>query len=279
MFPLRLSILFFTCLTQLDCAGQSDLTLIESASRALRKKDTSQTVRALEQFGKQNPTSGLLLILNQRLAEIYIRRQLYDSALAKLQYAFRLEPKDYFTWRNIDSFGNLVTRYQFASAKADICVLLSEVYRLEGNRTASLRYLQLADTFFLPTYGGCANGMIMYRTFLSVKYSDHYLQFGDTAKAISRLLDYFMSGEPFSDKAAYKLRDILRRKYSRQQIAQEIERAISAAQIVRGKKKDEPEEFFSFTLFGHLIRRRAYTSLTEHQARLRKNEYLRILQT
>ncbi len=274
----RLTLLFFTCLTQFNCVGQSDLSLLATASKALKKADTTQAVAALEQFSNQNPTSGLLLILNQRLAEIYINRKQYDSALTKLQYAFRFKPKDSFTWSNIDSFDNLVTRYQFASAKADVCVLLSEVYRLQGNRTSSLRYLQLADSAFLPTYGGCANGMIMYRTFLSLKYADHYLQFGDTVKAVGRLFDYFMSGESFADKAAYKLRDILRQKYSRQQIAQEIERGISKARIIEGKH-EEPDKIFSVTLFGHEIRRRAYTSLAEHQARLRKASNLQILQT
>ncbi len=268
--------MFFTCLIQFDCVGQSDLSLLATASKALKQADTTQAVAALEQFSNQNPTSGLLLILNQRLAEIYIKRKQYDSALAKLQYASRFKPKDYFTWSAIDSFGNLVTSYQFASAKADLCVLLSEVYRLRGDRAASLRYLQLADTAFLPTYGGCANGMIMYRTFLSLKYTDHYLQFGDTARAVSRLLDYFMSGESFSDKAAYKLRNILKQKYSRQQIAQEIERGISAARIVNGKN-DEPDKVLSLTLFGHEIRQRAYASLAEHQARLRKAPNLQIM--
>jgi len=122
-----------------------------------------------------------------------------------------------------------------SSIKADICVTLSKAYFLLDDNSTALEYLKLADTKYLPSFGGCANGMIMYKTKLSLDFADYYLLTGDTLKAIDRLIEFFLSNERYDDMVTAKLKSILLLKYSQKEITAEINSGIETMRIVKGQ--------------------------------------------
>lgn len=172
------------------------------------------------------------------------------ASINNLKNALLRDPKIVYIIRGTDSCG-LFDRDDISSVKADICVSLSKLYEYSGESQMALDYLDLADNNYLPSYGGCANGMIMYRTYLSIKYADFYLRMGDTTKAISRLLQYYMSGESYSIEVAQKLKKLLLQKYSQREINLEIEKAIGTIKVEKRSKDNEYRRIYLFTLFGH----------------------------
>ena len=109
---------------------------------------------------------------------------------------------------------------------------LGEISIKKNEFDEALKFLKLADTKFLPRHGGCANGMIMSRTYVSLKYADLYLRIGDITSALNRLLDYLLLGEGYSAEAAYKLRNLLLKKYSQKQINKELDKNLNKTKII-----------------------------------------------
>jgi len=257
--------------------AQYGFDLIDSATRSFCSGDTNATIKYLKRYSDKYPDNANTLLANHRLGEFYAQEKDYQAALTLLTSSLTLEPKIAFVSKDTDGC-KLFERNDFSSAKADICVTLSNLHQRLGDNAKALHYLNLADNEYLPSYGGCANGMIMYKTYLSLKFADFYLTTGDTTKAINRLLEYFMSGEYYSLQVAQKLKDLLQYKYSQKQIEAEIEKAIATIRLNKKFEDGATVSVYSFTLFGH-TRRLPFDKLKENKKYLRKNESLNLLKS
>ena len=273
MKGLLLTILFFSILTTTS-VGQNDAKIyygsdvLKQAECSFCNGDTSQTIKTLENYIDNFPSIGTTLLISKRLAELYLATDNSQLAISLLTKAIEIKPtKGYFIY--MDSCG-LYNGLDPASIKADICVSLSKIFASLGDKLTASEYLNLADTKYLPSYGGCANGMIMYKTKLSLDFADYYLLTGDTTKAIDRLMEFFLSNEPYDDKVTAKLKSILLLSYSQQQITTEINNGIKTMRIVK-EKESEPENILLMTFFGRTIKKSAYKDLKFYKDIYRKN--------
>lgn len=273
MTRLLLTILFSSLLTTVSVA-QNDTTIsygyriLKDAANSFCKGDTSQTIKILEKYIEKFPNNGTTILISKRLAELYFTSGKTKQAIALLTKAFAIKPTNgCYIYK--DSCG-LFTGLDYASIQAEICVTLSKIYTSLGDNATALKYLNLADTKYLPSYGGCANGMIMYKTKLSLDFADYYMLTGDTTKAIDRLIDFFLSNESYDDKVTAKLKSILRLSYSQQQITTEINNGIKTMRIVKGKE-GEPENMLLMTFFGRTIKKSAFKDLKFYQEIYRRN--------
>lgn len=268
--------MFFGIILQtINLAAQSEFDLINQAKRAYCSGDTLQTIRHLESYTERYPENGKAVVVSLRLSDFYINSKAYQSAVSKLKQALDTHPKNgYFFFRDTC---NLFSEIDLAALQAEICVKLSDVFIVLGDFEQGLNFLTLADTKYLPGYGGCANGMIMYRTKLSLNFAELYLKMGDTTKAIDRLLDYFMSNEYYDKAVTQKLKTILLTHYDQRTINREIEQGIKKMKFIKGAGKKEPEKILCLTLFGHTLRLPVYASLDDHKKMIRGNKNLQLL--
>ncbi len=258
------------------CFGQPASALLSSASQALTQLDTNAAIGYLEDFAQKYPSSAAIYITNQRLAEMYISRKNYDSARAKLLYAVSFKSShDANTYREIfDSLDNLGSFAKNYFTDIGNYLLLSRVFELQNNNRKALQYLNLADTICHKKHGDCGNDLINCESYVSLSFADHYIRTGDTVKAISRLVQYFLAGEHYSYEAAKKLKQVLHYKYSIKEIKQEIDRGI-ASSIVRDGGKNEPRKVFCFTIFGCTICKNATHTDREAWIKiLKQSDYL-----
>lgn len=280
MRGLLLTILFSSTLTTTS-VGQNDakidygLGLLKQAESSFCNGDTSQTIRILENYIDKFPNIGTTLLISKRLAELYLKTDNPELAINLLTKTIDIKPtKGYFIYK--DSCG-LFNGLDPASIKADICVTISKIYTLRRDNLTALKFLNLADTEYLPSYGGCANGMIMYRTKLSLDFADYYLQNGDTSKAIDRLIYFFLSDETYDDIVTERLKSILLLTYTQKQITDEVENCINSMQIIHtidnvdGTEPIAGETLF-MTLFGRTIHKSVYKDLKFHKSYYRKHK-------
>lgn len=280
MRRLLLTILFISTLTTTS-VGQNDAKIdfgsdvLKQAESSFCNGDTSQTIRILENYIDKFPNIGTTLLISKRLAELYLKTDNTELAINLLTKTIEIKPtKGYFIYK--DSCG-LFKGLDPASIKADICVTISKIYTLRGDNLTALKFLNLADTEYLPSYGGCANGMLMYRTKLSLDFADYYLQNGDTSKAIDRLINFFLSDEEYDNIVAERLKSILLLTYSQKQITDEVNNCINSMQIIHtidnvdGTEPIAGETLF-MTLFGRTIHKSAYKDLKFHKSYYRKHK-------
>jgi tetratricopeptide (TPR) repeat protein len=265
---------FLVCILT-NSFAQYGFDLIDSATHSFCTGDTTATIKYLKRYSDKYPDNANALLVNHRLADFIIHSGNYQSALTLLTTTLTLNPQTGFANKETDGC-KLFERNDYSSAKADICVTLSNLYERPGDNKKALEYLKMADTKYLPSYGGCTNGTIMYRTYLSLMFAGFYIKTGDTTKAINRLLEYFMSGEYYSLEVAQKLKELLRFKYSQRQIEQEIEKAIVTIRHIKSFEGGETVNAYSFTLFGY-TQRLPFDKLQENKKFLRKNQNLNIL--
>lgn len=251
---LLLSLLLF--FTVPCCFAQPESSLLNLASRALTLHDTNAAIGHLEDFAKTYPRSSAIYVTNQRLAEMYISRKNYDSALAKLSYAVSFKAAGYSDLKMLDSFNNLGGSVKNYFIAINNYLLLSRVFELQNDNRKALQYLNLADTICHKKHGECGNDLINCLSYVSLSFADYYIRNGDTNKAISRLVQDFAGGEHYSYEAAKKLKQVLHYKYNIEEIKQEIDHGI-ASSIVRDGGKNEPRKVFCFTIFGCTIRKNA----------------------
>lgn len=273
MKRLLLTILFFSGLTAIS-VGQNDAIIdygsdiLKQAEGSFCNGDTSQTIQIFENYIDKFPNIGTTLLISKKLAELYLATDKTELAISLLTKTIELKPtKGYFIYK--DSCG-LYSGLDPASIKADICVTLSKIYTLRGDNLNALEFLNLADTKYLPSYGGCANGMIMYKTKLSLDFADHYLLTGDTTKAIDRLIEFFLSNEPYDDIVTDKLKSLLLLSYSQQQITTEINNGIKTMRIIKGQG-NEPDNILLITFFGRTVKKAAFKDLKFYKDIYHKN--------
>jgi tetratricopeptide (TPR) repeat protein len=272
MKGLLVTILFFSILTTIS-VGQNNskidygLDILKQAESFFCKGDTIQTIKTLENYIDQFPNLGTTLLVSKRLAELYLATDKSELAISLLTKMIDIKPiKGYYICK--DNCG-LYNGLDHSTIKADLCVILSKTYTLRGDNLTALQFLNLADTKYLPSYGGCANGMIMYKTKLSLDFADLYLLTGDTTKAIDRLIEYFLSNESYDDIVTNKLKSILLLSYSQPQITTEINNGLNTMRIVKGQE-NEDENILLITFFGRTVKKRAYKDLKFYKERYPK---------
>ena len=137
------------------------------------------------------------------------------------------------------------------SIKADICILISDLCIATNQLQKSFKYLELASSDYFPRYGGCANGMFMYQTKLSIHFADYYVKIGEKHKAIEVLLENFLANESYDKAASRKLKKILLTKYSQNYINKEITNGIenlTFEENVNAKEQKIQMTFFNKTI-------------------------------
>jgi len=280
MRRLLLTILFFSILT-ITSVGQNDtridfgLDILKQAESSFCNGDTSQTIKILESYIEKFPNIGTTLFISKRLAELYLKTDNTELASNLLSKTFEITPTEgYFIYK--DSCG-LYSGLNPASIKADICVVISKIYTLRGDYPSAIKFLNLADTEYLPSYGGCGNGMLMYKTNLSLHYADLYLQTGDTSKAVDRLINFFLSDEGYDNLVTLRLKSILLLSYTQKQITDEVNNCISSMQIIHTiDNVDTSEPIASKTLFmplfGRTIQKSAHQDLKFYKSYYKKHK-------
>lgn len=244
--------------TQQSIVEEYGLAVLKQAGKLFCEGDTLHTIETLENYVEKYSYTGTALLVGKRLADLYVANGDTQKAIGLLTKLLDSKPtKGYFTYT--DSCG-LFRMIDPESTKADMCVLCSKIYDSLGDHTTALEYLNFADTRYLPSYGGCANGMIMYRTKLSLDFADHYLLVRDTAKAIDRLVQYFLSNEFYEKQVTAKLKAILLQCYSPQQIEDEVNKCIRTMHISKSEKY-ESEYILTLTFFGRIIKKSASDKL------------------
>jgi len=148
-----------------------------------------------------------------------------------------------------------------SSLKADICIVISQLYSSFGKKGRAISYLDLASWQHLPRYGGCLNGMIMYRTKLSIHYANYYLKIGAYDKAVDHLLNYFLSNESGQLAVARMLRGILLNQYSQEEITAEVENGL--LNMFEVKKSESNEKEIKLTFFDVTISKYSAADLEE----------------
>ena len=264
------SLLTTTAIGQNDAEQDFGLGILKEAAGSFCKGDTNQTIQTLEAFLAKFPNLGTTVFISKRLSDFYLAQGNTERAMVLLKAVLDDKPPIGSLPRN-NSCG-LYERLHLSPIKAESCVTLSEVYDTIGDTAAALEYLNLADTKYLP-YRDCGNGMMMYRTKLSLDFADHYLHTGDTTKAIDRLIQYFLLNEGYNDAATAMLKSILLFSYSQQQISAEIDNGLKTMKIVKGKEH-EPERILLLTFFGSTVMRRADENLKYYKDRYRKDRYI-----
>jgi tetratricopeptide (TPR) repeat protein len=224
--------------------------IIDSAKNFLCNKDTVAAIRQLELIEKTYPNDAHVLFTSKVLGDLCLMKGETDKALKSLHIALRCPPGPYVRSDN-NACDNLFNRFSPWRGKADVCISISQVFIKRNNFDSSLHYLKLADDRYIP-YRGCVNGIMMYKTNLSLFFADHFIAQGDTVQAINRLIDYLLYVDGDTNAIAKKLKTILRYTYSQQQINDEIEKGLDNLKIVSGKK-DQPKNILEFTLFNHTI--------------------------
>lgn len=280
MKRLLLTILFFSILT-ITSVGQNDAKIdygsdiLKQAEHSFCDGDTSQTIKTLENYIDKFPNIGMTLLISKRLAELYLATDKSQLAVSLLTKAIEIKPAEgYFIYK--DRCG-LYNGLDPASIKADICVTLSKIYTFREDNLIALEFLNLADTKYLPSYGGCANGMIMYKTKLSLDFADYYMLTGDTSKAVDRLINFFLSDESYDNIVTEKLKAVLLLSYTQKQITDEVNNCIKSMQIIHttnivdGHETEVGETLF-MPLFGRTIQKSAYRDLKFYKNYYRKHK-------
>lgn len=258
-----------TSIAQSDSIYTYGLDILKKAENSFCKRDSEQTLKLLEYYTNKFPDKATTILLSKRLSDFYIQSNKKDLAISTLTRALSLKPKGDILFYK-DTCG-LYNKLDYSSIKADICVDLCNIYISLGNNSTALYYLKLADTKYLPTYGGCANGMIMYKTKLSLNFADFYLMVGDTTKAVDRLLEFFLSDEAFSDKVTDKLKSILLTTYTQKQITDEVNKGIATMKIVE-VQNGKTENILQMIFFGRIIKKSVYVNIKRYKDFYKKHK-------
>lgn len=231
------------------CRAQYDCKLIDSAKYAYTHGDTVKAMDYLKQYATSFPQNVGAMYAYRAVGRWYAQKHQPQTAISTFVHILEIKPRYGFVCGQQFAVFDSIEKYSH-TVQADICVYISNMYKKMDDKANALKYLDLADSTYLP-YQGCANGMISYKTKLSLSFADYYLKYGDTAKAMNRLLDFYMSGEGHDYKVAEKLKEVLRYKYTRQQIADEIENGISTLTLAPERSYSSDRKAYWFIIFGH----------------------------
>lgn len=250
------------------------IKLIDSAKVALCENDTAKTIAILEHIEQLYPTDALIISTNKALAHLYIAKGNMEAAREKLIYAFTYIPTTNPLLLDRDTCLEKLRIGAYPQTKADICLALSQLHFREKRFDSTLHYLLLADGQYLP-YQDCVNGINAYRSFLSPYFADYYLAVGDSNKAISRLLDFFMNRDGNIELLTKKLKSILLQKWTQEEINKQVQKGIRQMKFT---KEDDDHFTVSLTLFGHTIKSPGYGNTQDYEVIYKQHPGIKILQ-
>ena len=249
------------------------IELVDSAKLAFCNNDTAKTIFFLEKIERDYPVDGVIIMSNKILGELYSAMGRDMEAKSKFFYALSYKPATFMTLRDADICDKIINNYSGPAAKADLCVAISQLYLKQKQFDSSLYYLNLADNDYLP-YRGCGNGVIMYKSFLSMHFADHYLAAGDTTHAISRLLDFFMKPDGSPILLTNKLKALLLHKWTQAEITNQVDQGFKNFTY---HKTENGGYTISVNLFGHTVKDYCYGSIKSYKQFYKKDRSLMIL--
>jgi tetratricopeptide (TPR) repeat protein len=256
------------------CSAQDVSNSLDSIKYSLINGDTSTAILHLENFERNYSNNFLLSYTNDLLGDLYDKTGKSTKSFEKRKKALDFRPTD-FSYKGIDSnYIFLFDKRNYSTIRANACIKISEVYIKQSNMDSSLKYLKLADDKYLP-YKDCVNGMLMYRSFLSFKFCDHYLHFGDTTNAIKRLFRYFLEVDGNAFAVTKKLKELLLKKYSQEQIELEVKKSIEKCKIIKDKYSEV--KLIRFVMFNEKIYMRFDDSNGSPKNQLRTNKLVKLL--
>lgn len=208
-----------------------------------------QTLSLLEEYAEKYPATSMALCAKMRIARLYCNIYQQEKAINLLKQALDIKPIT--RGCNYSPKCNMLENLHLSQEKAEICIVISEIYQSQKDSTNALAYLGIAKTKYFPRLD-CGNGILMYHTRLSLAYAHCYLKFGKDERAIEKLLEYIFYGEGHSFAAAKLLRSILRKKFTQQQIEDEVRKAVGNIQKVTTSSKSMFRDY-QMTCFGKTI--------------------------
>lgn len=248
--------------------------LLDNATLAFCDGDTAKAISFYETIAKDHPNDAMVVMTNRILGDLYRIKGAVKEAKETMLHAFYYKPENYPFVREVDC-PKMNYKYNISTAKADLCVAISQLYLSQRQYDSSVFFLEQADKEYLP-YKECANGIYTYKSFLSTYFADTYLAMGDTTKAIARLLDFFMNQEANRALLTGKLKSIVLEKWTQEEINKEVRAGLKKMKFV-DKGYNQFDIFF--TLFGHTIKAYGYGSTRLCRKLYKNDKSLKILLT
>lgn len=234
---------------QNSSAGNMGLGILLKAESAFCSGKQLQALRLLEEYTDKYPATKMALCAKMRIARLYCNIYQQEKAINLLKLALDIKPIT--RGCNYSPKCNMLDNLHISQEKAEICIVISEIYQSQKDSTNALAYLELAKTKYFP-HTGCGNGILMYHTRLSLAYAHCYLKFGKDDRAIEKLLEYIFYGEGYSIAAAKLLRSILRKQFTQPQIEDEVKKAVGNIQKVTNSSKSTFRDY-QMTCFGKTV--------------------------
>lgn len=247
--------------------------MLQDAKTVFCQGDTAGAISLLEKIGQQYPSDALVMYANKALARLCIIKGQAELAKDKLLYALYYSPSNAPVINLSKECTNLISTDLPDRLRADICVVLSQLYQGRQQYDSAFYYLKLADSDLLP-YRDCGNGIEMYRSYLSGLFADHYLSTGDTTSAINRLLDYMLNPNGNTKQLIAKLKPLLLQKWTQQEINRQIDYAIRNPVYT---EIADNEYNIAFTLFGHTISEHWYSKTRDTRKIYSENKGFQLL--
>lgn len=256
------------------CSAQDSLPSPTNIRHSLSVADTATAIQQLEWLEKTYPDNVIIYFTNKLLGERYYKKGFINKSLEKRRHALVFKPTGFGIIANKEDYLFLVNSIRYPELKASICIQISELYRAQNNKDSSLAYLLLADNKYLA-YQDCGNGILMYKSYLSFKFCDHYLKFNDTTSAIKRLLHYFLETDGNARAVTNKLKELLLTRISQDQLRSDILQAIEKSKLQ--KRDRNGHVWIVFKLYSETIHEYYDEAFKDHKKQLRSNRFISIL--
>lgn len=254
------------------CIAQNQTGILNNLKYSINSGDITEAINSLEDFESSYQSNFLVYYTNYLLSDLYFTKGQKAKAQEKRLHILEFKPTDFSVPIAEESYKFLMDSLYYPTLKATVCIKISEMYMDLNERDSSIKYLNLADDKFLP-FKDCGNGILMYKSFLSFKFTNHYLKFRDTTSAINRLLHYFLETDGDALKVTNRLKELLLARYTQKEIKTEIDKAIVASRLI---KTDSGSKYIQFVLFGETLH--TYFSNKQSKKRqLKMNRFISIL--
>jgi tetratricopeptide (TPR) repeat protein len=154
----------------------------------------------------------------------------------------------------------------YALYKNNSCNILAEIALDEKDYKNALRYTQMADTEY-PYVHFCGNEYEANDIHMAVMYAKCYSGLGDSDRAIQTLMPHCIeNGFANNSRLIEQLCEMLKKKYSREEIKQEINNAISGIYLKEIKRRDYVNSNYYTKMFNTELELGTYS---------RENDYLK----
>jgi tetratricopeptide (TPR) repeat protein len=229
--------------------------LLNKAIAALCKGDTIKSLQRLQQYETLCCSDTLLPFAYFMEAKIHKNNKKYDQSLAIYRKGLSLcvlPLVPLFSTKDLCPTILESTSESFLLRKRDFLFAISDLHHTKGDYHAAMHTLDSLKKRGAFEISGCANEMIRLESEVAFRYANCLFAIGDTTNGIHELLSYIWYQErDISAKITLRLKEILSYKYTKAQIAAEIDRGLSSPTVERiTRPSGYSFEEVSYTLFG-----------------------------